>query len=307
MAANSHTIPNPISGAYSDWFELYNASTNAADLGGFYLTDNLLDRFKHRIPNGCVIPPLGYLLVWADGRNTNGTPDLHVSFKMNKDGESLGLYGADGNPVDFVFYGPQTADVSEGRYPDGPGSRYFMPLPTPRAANVIPNTPPVLAEIGTRYTYSGQWLRFTASATDAEAAYQTLSFSLEPGAPQGAAIGVANGVFVWLADVPPWTTNTATVRVTDSGQPPLSDTATFAICVLPLPQLQMSMVNGNGWTISFPTLPSQIYQIEYKGALAEPAWSPLTGPMPGDGTLFEVHDPSPNAQRYYRLVVLPSF
>jgi hypothetical protein len=34
--------------------------------------------------------------------------------------------------------------VSEGRFPDGTGPRYFMPTPTPRGANVIPVqiTPP---------------------------------------------------------------------------------------------------------------------------------------------------------------------
>lgn len=306
MAANTHTLPNPLSGAFSDWFELYNASTNPADLGGFYLTDNFLDRFKHRIPNGCTIPPGGYLLVWADGRNTNGTPDLHVSFKMNKDGESLGLYGADGNPVDFVFYGPQSPNVSEGRYPDGPGARYFMPTPTPRAANVIPNTRPALAEIGTHYVYVGQLLRFTVTATDAESAFQTLSFSLEPGAPAGAAIGSLNGVFTWLANVPPWSTNTATIRVSDDGQPPLSATATFAMVVLPLPQIQMGAEAGGAWRISFPTLPGQMYQIEYKSDLAEVAWNLLTAPIVGDGSVFAVTDPAPGSQRYYRLVVLPS-
>jgi len=32
--------------------------------------------------------------------------------------------------------------VSEGRWPDGAAKTYFMPTPTPRAANVIPDTQP---------------------------------------------------------------------------------------------------------------------------------------------------------------------
>ena len=68
---------------------------------------------------GTAVVAASFLLVWADNKSTSGTPDLHVSFKMSKSGEALGLYGSDGTPVDFVTYGVQTDDVSEGRYPDG--------------------------------------------------------------------------------------------------------------------------------------------------------------------------------------------
>ena len=51
----------------------------------------------------------------------HGTPDLHVNFKLSKTGESIGLYGGDGVAVDYVNYGAQSDDVSEGRYPDVDG------------------------------------------------------------------------------------------------------------------------------------------------------------------------------------------
>src|SRR5437879_11435482 len=44
------------------------------------------------ISGGYTIPPHGFLLVWANNKTTSGTPDLHVSFKMSKSGEALGLY-----------------------------------------------------------------------------------------------------------------------------------------------------------------------------------------------------------------------
>ena len=54
MAGNTHTLPNPIGGKYSDWFELYNYGTNTANLAGYYLTDNLgnhsRSRFRPAIP-----------------------------------------------------------------------------------------------------------------------------------------------------------------------------------------------------------------------------------------------------------------
>ena len=138
MAGNTHTLLNPVNDKYSDWFELYNYGTNTANLAGYYLTDNVTNIFNFQIPAGYTIPPHGFLLVWADGKSTNGTPDLHVTFKLSKAGESIGLYGADGNPIDYVTYGTQTDDISEGRYPDGGSLLLFMPTPSPRAPNVLP-------------------------------------------------------------------------------------------------------------------------------------------------------------------------
>jgi len=88
-----------------------------------------------------VIPAQGFFLVWADGQKTNGTADLHVDFKLSKSGECIGLFGADGSPVDYVTFGIQADDVSEGRYPDGGALRLFMPIASPRAPNILPPAP----------------------------------------------------------------------------------------------------------------------------------------------------------------------
>jgi hypothetical protein len=40
MAGNTRTLRDPLSGKYSDWFELFNYGTNAVNLAGFYLTDS---------------------------------------------------------------------------------------------------------------------------------------------------------------------------------------------------------------------------------------------------------------------------
>jgi hypothetical protein len=144
MANNTYTLPDPAENYhYNDWLELFNPGSSPADLSGYYLTDSLTNRFQFRIPAGFVVPPGGYLLVWADNEptlNTNRT-DLHVNFKLNTAGEAIGLFDPDGFPIDTVVFGRQTNDVSEGRYPDGAAARYFMPQPTPRAANRIPLPP----------------------------------------------------------------------------------------------------------------------------------------------------------------------
>jgi hypothetical protein len=124
MAENSRTFADPLDGNYADWFELYNPASTPADLSGFFLTDNLADKFQFEIPGGghYTIPPQGYLLVWADGepeQNSTNHPHLHTNFRLAKSGEALGLFAPDGTPIDTVQFGAQREDVSEGRSPDG--------------------------------------------------------------------------------------------------------------------------------------------------------------------------------------------
>ena len=134
----------------TDWFELFNPSNAPADLTGYYLTDALNNRFQFQIPAGFVVPTNGFLLVWADGKpsaNTN-SPNLHVPFKLDKSGEAIGLFAPDGTAIDAIVFGAQTANVSEGRYPDGGELRLFMPAPSPKAPNILPpasNAPTVTA------------------------------------------------------------------------------------------------------------------------------------------------------------------
>lgn len=91
------------------------------------------------IPQGVVIPAGGFLLVWADSSPAQTVPGgaLHVGFKLGADGESITLSAPDGQLVDQIFFGPQTSDVSEGRYADSGSEIAPMSMPTPGAANVI--------------------------------------------------------------------------------------------------------------------------------------------------------------------------
>jgi hypothetical protein len=150
MAENTGNLLNPSTGKYDDWFELFNPSGTPADLTGYYLSDTLGSPFQFQIPAGFVVSAHGYLLVWGDNKtsaNTNG-PDLHVPFKLDKSGEAIGLFAPDGTAIDAIVFGPQTANISEGRYPNGGELRLFMPTPSPRLSNVLPpatNTPTITA------------------------------------------------------------------------------------------------------------------------------------------------------------------
>jgi hypothetical protein len=140
MASNTHTLANPADGKYADWFELYNPNELAVDLTGYSLTDDLADKTKWMIPSGTRVVAGGFLLVRADGDNAPnpGGGMLHANFKLGQAGETIGLFAPDGGLVDSVSFGPQTADVSQGRWPDGDGGSYhFMKKPTPGTANTL--------------------------------------------------------------------------------------------------------------------------------------------------------------------------
>ncbi|MGC3959434.1 MAG: lamin tail domain-containing protein [Verrucomicrobiota bacterium] len=161
MAENTAFLLDPATSKYDDWFELYNTAATPADLSGYYLTDNFGNPFQYQIPAGYIISPNGFLHVWADDKtsaNSTNDPALHVPFKLSKDGEAIGLFAPDGTLIDFVAFGSQTANISEGRYPDAGGLRLFMPNPSPAAANVLPpaSQSPTIASFANQFDGSFQ-------------------------------------------------------------------------------------------------------------------------------------------------------
>jgi hypothetical protein len=303
MAGNTSTLADPADANFEDWFELYNPATNAVDIAGYYLTDSLTNaagvvsnKFQYLITtNGAhLIPAHGYLLVWADnetGQNLSAgvpRPDLHVNFALSLGGEAIGLFAADGTQIDRVTFGQQTNNVSRGRFPDGDPSIYFMPSTvSPRAANYLnqgPNTPPVLAAIGHRIIFFGQILAFTATANDSDVPLQVLNFTLDATPPGNANISGA-GAFNWMPSTVG--TNTLTVRVTDNGVPPLSDSETITVEVLSAPRFASSLRNGNSFELTWNTRAGKKYAVDYKDDLNTVYWVPLgTNTALGDWLSF---------------------
>jgi len=139
MPSNRQTLADP-QNEFDDWIELYNKGSAAVDVGGCYLTDNLSDPTKWQIPSNTpaatTIAAHGYLLIWADGQ-VAGT-GLHAGFKLNNEGEEVGLFAADGvTLLDSLSFGPQQTDVSYGRFPDGGTEWRTSASPTPGSANAI--------------------------------------------------------------------------------------------------------------------------------------------------------------------------
>jgi len=136
MAKNDATLTDP-DGDFDDWIEIYNYGDKAVDMGGMYLTDDLSEPDKWRIPDNnapaTTIGPYGFLLIWADDEANEGT--LHAEFKLSTDGEEIGLYDAAGNPIDSIIFGAQNADESYGRVPDGGETWQVFSSATPGKSN----------------------------------------------------------------------------------------------------------------------------------------------------------------------------
>jgi hypothetical protein len=126
-------------GEYPDWLELYNPGSTAVGLDGLTLSDNLIDTVKYRIPQSISIAPKGFILVYLDDdpEQTNLVDQrLHANFSLSKDGESVGLYGAEGSvEIDSHTFGEQQDNVAIGRYPDGQDPFVDLVCSTPGAPN----------------------------------------------------------------------------------------------------------------------------------------------------------------------------
>jgi len=94
------------------------------------------------------------------------------------------------------------------------------------------NLAPTLAAITNRPAREGELLTFTVEAADANLPAQTLTYSLGGGAPEGALIDPATGVFTWTpGELRGGSTNQIGVFVTDNGLPPLSAAQSFIVIV----------------------------------------------------------------------------
>ena len=131
-----------------DWFELYNSNPQPVALGGLVLTDALANRTKHPVATLSFlgVNTNGWTKFIADGNTAQGAN--HVNFSLAGSGEALGLFPPGTAPaIDSIVFGAQTADVSEGRFPDGATNRVFFTKPSPGAANWLYLTNVVINEV----------------------------------------------------------------------------------------------------------------------------------------------------------------
>ncbi len=309
MADNDSAFADAADGDYEDWFEIYNPGDEAIDLGGYFLTDDLTDPYQFEVPNSgkYTIPANGFLVVLADKEEEQNDADdiaLHVNFALSKNGETVALVASDGSVIDSVIFGEQSIDQSEGRMPDG-GDAVSIMESTPGASNEVVNTAPVLGNIADMELFPGETVSFTAEAVDGQSTFQTLTFSLDSGAPSGASI-TSGGTFSWTVPassaVGTWET---TIRVTDDGSPALDDSVTFTLNVNALPFFGAGpSLTGDGLSLRVETALGRDYYLTYKDSLSDTYWLPLGDAEAGDGSMLEWEVSVTNSpKRFFRLYV----
>jgi hypothetical protein len=190
------------------------------------------------------------------------------------------------------------------------GNIFFAISPT--NFSIVPpadptNYPPTLAPIADCTIHGGCLLAVTNSATDPDVPPHTLTFSLDPGAPPGAAINSATGLFLWATTAAcAGTTNTITVRVTQTSAPYLSDVESFTVIVVPPPAFQPLRFSSGVAHLTWSAIAGQTYRIQYKPSLAATSWTDLVPDITATGSIASVADtPGSGSQRYYRILVLP--
>lgn len=127
---------------YEDWVEFYNPTGAAANIGGYFLSDNLNNPTKWEIPAGTTVPANGYLIILVSGTgdfDPGYLGELNTSFKLTQTaGEELVFTNPLGNVIetyDFDVLTPNQANHSWARDTNGGTTWSIHTDPTPEASN----------------------------------------------------------------------------------------------------------------------------------------------------------------------------
>jgi len=161
--------------------------------------------------------------------------------------------------------------------------------------------------VADRTIHAGATLVITNTATDNDHPANLVTYSLEPGAPATASVNAANGVFSWTPDdTEAGTTNRVTIRATDDGTPPLSDTGTFSVTVVGRPLILSIFLSNNAPTLEWSAIAGQSYRLQYAPLPVNLVWSDVAGDLTATGSTVSKTDPAPaTTNRFYRVRVLP--
>jgi hypothetical protein len=136
------TVPGDPEQRERPWIELMNLSSAPENVSGMFLSDNIANPRRARLPDG--IPPIapgGFLLVLTDGQDIPGLPRVDLSWQ--RDIGTLFIFDADSRGscvLDALDFDLRDLLPSEslGRIPDGTGPFVGppqLPAPTPGSRN----------------------------------------------------------------------------------------------------------------------------------------------------------------------------
>ena len=135
MASNDDVIASSGS-EFTDWVELYNSSSEVVDLSGYGLSDNIGRARKWQFPDGTLIMPGEYKIVWCDGNaEANTAAEPHTSWGLAKaGGYSVVFADPTGKILDKLVLPQVPTNVSYGRTMGREGFFYYD-TPTPMQMN----------------------------------------------------------------------------------------------------------------------------------------------------------------------------
>lgn len=172
---------------------------------------------------------------------------------------------------------------------------------------VVTNTPPSLAAIANRLVHAGRMITITNLAHDADEPANVLTFSLGQGAPTGAGVHPATGVFNWLTtDADANTTNQFSISVSDDGVPSLSASRSFGVTVVARPLITDIHVASNWVNVTWTTIPGDIYRLQFTTNLVAPQWIAVPPDLTATGSAITHTNPFvPGTQHFYRVMLVP--
>jgi hypothetical protein len=136
----------------SDWIELHNTTSQAINIGGWFLSDTDSDLTKYQIADGTAIPGGGYIVLYQDQNFGNpADPGCHTAFALSENGDQVYLSSAEGGVLtgyqELEDFDASETGVAFGRYYKGSTDNYnfvAMSENTPGAANAYPKVGPIV-------------------------------------------------------------------------------------------------------------------------------------------------------------------
>lgn len=176
-AANYNDYANA-AGDFKDWIELYNTGAAAANIGGYYLSDDITNPMKWQIPAAVSIPANGRMIFFASGDNGLFGTEYHTNFKLTQSkNEDLVLADAAGVILDQISPMQRLrSNHSAGRMTDGNATWGVFNNPTPNAANTggfVGYMPKPVMDIAPGFYGAAQTVTITCSDPTAEIRYTT--------------------------------------------------------------------------------------------------------------------------------------
>lgn len=130
MTSNKGAVPDE-TGAFPDWIEVHNNTDTALDISGFGLTDDFISAAKWTFPEGSILEPRGYLVVFCSGDPARGK--LHTPFKLSASDDVI-LSSVSGKVADSITLKPVSSGYSLGRTAEDDAQWQEM-LPSPGYPN----------------------------------------------------------------------------------------------------------------------------------------------------------------------------